>query len=155
MPTIDPDAPWWANLGVLVIVLAVVPAVTTWVTGRNARKRATDTQADVAVIREEVKNTHSSNLRGDLDKLRDAIDGVRDDLGGLHSEVRDTRRDIGGIRTDARQDRRILAEQREALDTHLTGVPSLVTSAISEAVRQAQTTTTTSTTTSTTPAATT
>jgi septal ring factor EnvC (AmiA/AmiB activator) len=156
---IDPDAPWWANLTVLILVLAVVPALSTWVTGRGAKKKVAATQADVATtqvdvaaIREQVENTHTSNLRDDIDNkissVIEAVEQVRDDVGGLHSEVRDTRDDITGIRTDARRDRRLLAEQRQALDEHLSDVPRLV----ADTVRQAQTTTTTSTTTSTTPA---
>lgn len=134
---LDPDTPWWINVAVLVIVLAVVPAFTTWITQRGTRARVVETQARVAetsetvgIIREQVQNTHSTNLRDDLDEkigtlsrqvsvVIDAQQAAREDVGGLHSEVRALRKDIAGVRTDARQDRRTAAETRRVLDEHI------------------------------------
>lgn len=134
---IDPDAPWWVNVGALIIILAIVPAVTTWLTQRGTRRRVVETQERVAqtsetvgIIREQVQNTHSVNLRDDLDEkigtlsrqvsvVIDAQQAAREDVGGLHSEVRALRQDIAGVRTDARQDRRTSAETRRVLDEHI------------------------------------
>lgn len=137
-PQIDPDAPWWANIVVLLVVLAVVPALTTWATQRGTRRRVTETQESVGRVLDQVANTHTTNLRDDLDeKIAGVVasqEAMRKDIGGLHSEMRDARRDIAGIRTDGRQDRRALAEQRDALAEHLADVPRLV----AEAVRRAE-----------------
>lgn len=128
--TIDPDAPWWVNVAFLIIVLAVVPAVTTWITQRGTRRHVAETQESVGIIREQVQNTHEMNLRDDLDEkiggldrkigqLADAQQAAREDVGGLHSEVRALRLDVAGVRTDARQDRRDAAETRRVLDEHI------------------------------------
>lgn len=127
---IDPDAPWWVNIAVLVIILAIVPAVTTWLTQRGTRRHVAETQQSVRIIREQVQNTHTVNLRDDLDdkiggldrkigQLADAQQAARQDVGGLHSEVRALRQDVAGVRTDARQDRRTAAETRRVLDEHI------------------------------------
>jgi len=152
--TSPPDGtPWWA-WALTVLVLAVVPTAMTWLMQRGTRRQVTATQAQVAqtnasvgVIREQVQNTHTTNLRDELDGLvtqfgrvesaiSDLTDGqaaMRDDIGGVHSEIRDVRRDVVGIRTDARRDRRALADQRTALDEHLAEVPGLVEQAVTRA----------------------
>lgn len=127
---LDPDTPWIVNAVLLIIVAAVVPALTTWITQRGTRRHVAETQESVQVIREQVQNTHSVNLRDDLDEkvggldrkigqLADAQQAAREDVGGLHSEMRAMRLDIAGVRTDARQDRRDAAETRRVLDEHI------------------------------------
>jgi chromosome segregation ATPase len=134
MPPIDPDAPWWANVLLVLVVLAAVPAATTWLTNRPTRRTLHQVAADAKEARDQVANTHDTNMRDDLDgvgvglaeirhavgRLADAQQAVREDIGGLHSEVRDQRLDIAGIRTDARRDRRALAAVRTDLASAVT-----------------------------------
>lgn len=75
MPAVDPDAPWWINTIVLLFALALTSGSSAWVAIRGTRKRVaetaakvTTTAADVAVVKEEVKNSHQSVLRHDLDR---------------------------------------------------------------------------------------
>lgn len=75
MPAVDPDAPWWINTFVLLVALALTSGSSAWVAIRGTRKRVaetaakvTTTAADVAVVKEEVKNSHQSVLRHDLDR---------------------------------------------------------------------------------------
>ncbi len=75
MPAVDPDAPWWINTLVLLVALALTSGSSAWVAIRGTRKRVaetaakvTTTAADVAVVKEEVKNSHQSVLRHDLDR---------------------------------------------------------------------------------------
>lgn len=78
MPAVDPDAPWWINTFVLLFALALTSGSSAWVAIRGTRKRVaetaakvTTTAADVAVVKEEVKNSHQSVLRHDLDRAID------------------------------------------------------------------------------------
>lgn len=75
MPAVDPDAPWWINTLVLLVALTLTSGSSAWVAIRGTRKRVaetaakvTTTAADVAVVKEEVKNSHQSVLRHDLDR---------------------------------------------------------------------------------------
>lgn len=111
-------APWWAWV-LVVVATAVASALTTWATNRRTR-------ADVAVIRDQVANTHDSNFRDDVDELGLKVDRVvkgleqvRQDVGGAHSEIRDARNDIDGVRTDARRDRRRLGRLERLANTAL------------------------------------
>lgn len=138
MPTAPEGTPWWAWL-IAIALMVGVPAVVTWLTQRRTR-------ADVTAIKEQVANTHTTNLREDLDQLSTAltegltklgadhlaaVESIREDIGGLHSETRDLRRDVAGIRTDARQDRRAVAALREeqaevikrAVEQHVSDCP--------------------------------
>ncbi|PFG16269.1 uncharacterized protein DUF2746 [Propionicimonas paludicola] len=138
MPAAPAGTPWWAWLIATVIVVGV-PALVTWLTQRRTRQ-------DVTAIKEQVANTHTTNLREDLDRLSTAltegltklgadhlaaVESIREDIGGLHSETRDLRKDIAGVRTDARQDRRAVAALREeqadamkrAVEQHVSDCP--------------------------------
>lgn len=132
-PDVDPASPWWA----WPLSLAAW-AVLTWLLNRRTRK-------DVGEIKEQVQNTHSTNLRDDVDALaalvreglqgvRDGLKDVRDDVGGLHSETRDLRQDVAGIRSDGRHDRRELKAQREAFEEHLADVPKVIAEAVEKHV---------------------
>ena len=65
MPPIIPNAPWWANAAVLVLAVALPSLVSHLAT----RAKLTTTAQDVREVKEQVKNSHSSNLRVDLDKV--------------------------------------------------------------------------------------
>ena len=70
MPPIIPDAPWLINAIVIMIAVTIAP-VATWA---STRSRLRKTQQDVAVVRTEVRNSHSpdANLRDDVDHLKTA-----------------------------------------------------------------------------------
>lgn len=115
--------PVWVWFCGLLVTSVVGPSVVAWINNKKIRAEAATTREDVAEIRNQVANTHDSNLRDDLDEKFEAmstkfglvqtgLEGVRNDLGGLHSETRDLRNDVQGLRADARHDRRSIAEIR-------------------------------------------
>lgn len=133
MVPIDPDAPWGWNLAILVLVLAVVPAVTSWIANRG-------TKAKLAAIAHEVRPNSGSSLADAINRteaaqlvMTEQVAALRDDVGGIHSEIRDVRQDIAGVRADARHDRRVVAESQKALDEHLQAVPGLLAETVAKA----------------------
>lgn len=88
-PVIDPDAPWWANL----LVMAVVVLGGMWLMNRKTNK-------DVGVIKDQVKNTHSTNLREDMDALREDVKAVHETVRDQGNEAREDRRDLHELRRD-------------------------------------------------------
>ncbi|ASR84881.1 minor tail protein [Mycobacterium phage MKC-IRE-01] len=97
-------------LGLFIIGLpGSLPAIAAlWVTIRGQRRgraRARRVDAKTDEIHEHVVNTHTSNMRKDLDDLRElVVDGFRR-----------VERDIGGIREEIRTERkeRIAGDRRE------------------------------------------
>lgn len=89
------------------VLVALIAKIT--IDGRRAKKATQAVQADTKVVRKEVKNSHSTNLREDLDRQHDAV----------MAEFRGTRKDIG------RLDERDMARGNEIrdlsrkLDAHL------------------------------------
>lgn len=88
MVSIDPDAPWWANLAVILIVLIVPTIVAHYAQKRNLDKKLADTQSELGdqigktrksidIVQNEVKNTHTSNLRHDIDALSLALGEIK------------------------------------------------------------------------------
>ena len=73
MPPIDPDAPWWVNALLIVAALLIVSALPAWLTYRATRDKLATVAQDTADVKEQVKNTHSTNLRHDLDALRSDV----------------------------------------------------------------------------------
>lgn len=140
MPPIPDGIPWvvWLVAAIATPALGTVASIAVaLITRRDTKRELGDQRAELATIREhtsrsldQLENTHTTNLRNDLDKLTgivtDGMAAIRTDVGGLHSETRDLRNDVAGIRADGRHDRRKLAEQEKALDVHLSEVPALV-----------------------------
>lgn len=71
--TIDPDAPWYVNITVLILILGVMPILTAWFSARANKKRIETMASDVLATKAEVKNTHTKNLREDLDDQFNAL----------------------------------------------------------------------------------
>lgn len=165
MPVPSETAPWWAWLtwlGAIAIVPLITGAVSitvTLISRRDTKAELAATNAHVAEAKQatdltlgEVKNTHTTNLREDLDEkfaaLGDRLSqvitaqgGLRDDLGGVHSEVRDVRSqqddmrgDILGIRSDGRKDRRRIAAQERQLSRHVEELPETIQQALTDHV---------------------
>ena len=94
MPTPPEGMPWWA-WAIVVIALAFIAQTPTLIQSRRAMRA----MRDVAEVKEQVKNTHETNLRVDLDRVS-------------------TTADDGAAQAK-------LAEQEQALDDHLTDVPRI------------------------------
>lgn len=73
MPPIDPDAPWWINALLILAALLIVSALPAWLTYRATRDKLAAVAQDTADVKEQVQNTHSTNLRHDLDALRSDV----------------------------------------------------------------------------------
>ena len=126
-PSTVSEAAWLLVNLIPVIVGAIVTITVTLVTRRDTKAQLARTQDSVDQTLEQVRNTHTQNLREDLDEkfaavgsrldtVTEHVAGLRDDVGGLHSETRDLRKDVSGIRTDARRSRRELDDQRSVLN---------------------------------------
>ena len=109
---IDPDAPWWANV-LAALVLAVVTTVGTVLATRPVRRDLRQVKSDAKEARDQTANTHTTNLREDLDeKFAEVLTAVSE----VKDEQREQRRDIGGLRADHRQTRDDLGHLREVVD---------------------------------------
>lgn len=135
-PDSTPWIVWLIAMIAVPMITGVVSIVITLITRRDtkadlaeAREHLTATKTSVDQTLDQVQNTHSSNLRADLDEK---FAQVREDIGGLHSETQDLRRDVTGIRTDARRDRRKLSDQEEVLEAHIAEVPTILKCAFAE-----------------------
>lgn len=108
MPSIIPDAPWWANAVVLLIAVIVPPVVSHYAT----RAKLSTTAQDVKEVKEQVKNSHSSNLRADLDTLSGAAHRTEKYLADLAESLKALERSLE--RRYRLTDKRI----EEALEDH-------------------------------------
>ena len=108
MPSIIPDAPWWANAAILLIAVIVPPIVSHYAT----RAKLSTTAQDVKEVKEQVKNSHSSNLRADLDTLSGAAHRTEKYLADLAESVKALERSLE--RRYRLTDKRI----EEALEDH-------------------------------------
>ena len=86
----NPDD-WIDILGLFLMVVGVVGAAgaPAWITTRRHKAMS----ADLAVVKDQVKNNHTSNLRCDLDDIADQLRGLRSDVGQLRGELREERHD--------------------------------------------------------------
>lgn len=84
---------------------------------RRNHKALTEVQENAQIARDQVANSHSTNLRDDMDRLHDDVREVLDVLRQHGSE-------IGGLRADLRQERVERLAVSERLDHHLTTVAS-------------------------------
>ena len=108
MPPIIPDAPWWANAAVLILAVALPSLVSYLAT----RAKLTTTAQDVREVKEQVKNSHSSNLRVDLDKASAAAHRTETYVADLNESMKAIERSL--------ERRYKLTEKRieEALEDH-------------------------------------
>ena len=72
MPPIVPGAPWWANLGLLLVAVVVSSGATVLIAHMSTRRRLDDLKAQQTAITEQVVNSHAGqpNLREDVDQLK-------------------------------------------------------------------------------------
>lgn len=78
----------------------------------RTRQHAKNASDNTAQTREQVVNSHSMNLRDDLDEkfqsIANLIGGVTADIGGIRSDIRTIHREQG-------EDRRALATERDRI----------------------------------------
>lgn len=112
--TVDPDAPWWINT-VLIIVLAAIPIVKSLQTANRSTRAAESsvetaehTQEQLRRVLHNVENSHNIGLRDDLDEKVSAlteqmqtvsaqVSVLHSDVGSVHEELRGTRNDVTGV----------------------------------------------------------
>lgn len=87
---------WMDVIAYLVIGLpALVAAVATWHNQSKYRERFNKHEASQQAVLDEVKNSHETNLRDDIDALADSIDRgfteVHHQIDGLRAELRTER----------------------------------------------------------------
>lgn len=99
--TIDPDAPWLANLVFALLVTALV----TW----GSVRAATHGQRKQAAADRDDLDAKVDGLSRQIVRVIDAQQATRED-------IQEARRDIGGLRADARSDRSNHAELRRRVD---------------------------------------
>ncbi|QDF19324.1 DUF2746 domain-containing protein [Mycolicibacterium fortuitum] len=103
------------NIGLVgLVILTVGGWVTAWINGRNHRSEVRDIKGDVGDVKQQVQNSHNTNLRDDLDKVKQSQEDMKrmvesveagmhllsQQMGDLHRYATSQGRDIGGIRED-------------------------------------------------------
>lgn len=136
--------PWWAWL-IAVVVAALIAAIASVAASHVASR---GTRQDVAAIKHQVQNSHTSNLRVDLDGLRtrmdqthalaaDAAEGAKtaaQAAARTDRYVADVAKSVRSLEHSLdRRDERIgreIEEVRKDLDQHLEDIPRLTADAV-------------------------
>lgn len=128
--------PWygWVTLFAVVGMVIIAPVIISTV------KKAGRTEATVNSVHEQVANTHDTNLREDIDKIRDAVKEALAPIAEiqktvsrietkaevtstavdyLSSDARQTRRDIADLRAEQRADSQKIDRLGEQFADHL------------------------------------
>ena len=137
MPTPPEGMPWWA-WAIVVIALAFIAQTPTLIQSRRAMR-------DVAEVKEQVKNTHETNLRVDLDRVSTTADDGAAQAKLAAESAHRTERHVEDLVKSIRamehsMDRRdklhnaALSEVRTDLDTHLDAIPALTAEALAQHV---------------------
>ena len=111
----------WSHPTTVQAIIVTLGVITTAMSGVAVALIArTRTHAKAAV--DQVRNSHDSNLRDDLDeKFKAVTDGLKEvskDLGGMKSDIRQ-------IRKEASEDRTALAKEQERIRELETTLPRL------------------------------
>lgn len=85
------------------IIVAVIAAAASMATAYMARAQ----RRDVALVRTQVQNSHTTNLREDIDRVLDGLERVHTGQSRHDAEIAGIRRDI----RDERRERMALAER--------------------------------------------
>jgi DNA-binding FrmR family transcriptional regulator len=104
-----------------VLAAIVATVVVIW---RVFHTRMASVDAALNRVLGQVENTHSSNLRDDLDERFDRLcgqlDGLKTDISSIAGRVDRVSTEVEGVRTDVRQMRTEVVSQRQALTDHIT-----------------------------------
>ena len=107
MILLDPGPDWWQDLnGLTGIITAVGVILAAW-WAYKAKLHSEESKSDTAVVREQVANSHSTNLRDDLDALAKQVRDMAIDMAKVVTAVeataelqRSTGHQVGEIRRD-------------------------------------------------------
>ncbi|MBK7822810.1 MAG: hypothetical protein IPJ61_17540 [Tessaracoccus sp.] len=113
MPPLDPNAPWWANLAVMMAAVAAPVIISHLSTRRKFDGQSRQIQrlsaqqaaikGDTAASREQLENSHPTNLRDDLDRVEGKLDALGDGVDRVEQGQRRHDAEIAGIRATLSQ----------------------------------------------------
>lgn len=128
--TVIPEAPWWANMLLVIIVamIAILPALkasrTAKVVAERAHHTSARTEGQLERVLHNVENSHNIGLRDDLDqKIDRAVESVEtvglmvtvlhDDVKNLHTSVDGVHHELRNVQESERSiSQRLLALER-------------------------------------------
>ena len=138
-----PDGIPWLAWATVVVLLALIGGVPAWITARSTR-------GAIDEVREQVANTHNTNLREDIDESKSAAAGAMaqatlaaESAHRVERHVQDLVLSIRAMEHSA--DRRdaiatkALTEVREDLDAHLEEIPAILDRAFADHCPQTHT----------------
>lgn len=131
-----PEGIPWLAWAIVVVLLALIGGIPAWITARN-------TKGAIDEVREQVANTHTTNLREDIDESKSAAAGAMaqatlaaESAHRVERHVEDLVRSIRALEHSAdRRDQiasKALSEVREDLDAHLEEIPAILDRAFTE-----------------------
>lgn len=146
MPPAPDGIPWlaWAVVVVLLALIGGIPAlVTALYTRRDTKHEIGKAKGVIDEVREQVANSHDTNLRADIDESKAASRGALDQATlaaesahRVERHVEDLVRTIRALEHSAdRRDQiatRALTEVREDLDAHLDEIPAILDKAFTD-----------------------
>ena len=111
------------------IIVTVGGWVTAIINGWLHRREVKTIRGDVGEVKEQVQNSHKTNLRDDIDKTRRAVESVAAQVGlidqkltDLHSyttsqahDITGIRQDVGSLRGEVRKERQYRIEFERAV----------------------------------------
>lgn len=134
MPPVIPDAPWWANISLIVlsILTAALTAVfVAWIPHRSTKKRLESIATDAAATRQQAENSHGTNLRDDIDETRCLAEAAASGVRRVEGYLTDLDKTIQSLERSL--------DRRDRLQTNaLEGAIEERDSIISEAIRDGQ-----------------
>ena len=142
MPPIVPDAPWWVNALLIVAALLIVSALPAWLTYRATRDKLAAVAQDTADVKEQVKNTHESNLRHDIDQLAAATTSSVEAIHRVERHVEDLAESIRSVeqsldrryRIQAKDLEHAIEDRQRAIQTLTDEIPGQIRDALKEHV---------------------
>lgn len=108
-----------ASPGIIAAIGTIILGVVTVRGQRRGRARQKQDSENIRVIRGEVKNDHpdNTNLRDDLDEVRELMKDMSDRQISYGYDIRGIRQDVGQLRGEIREDRGDLAKlERRVVD---------------------------------------
>ena len=131
-----PEGIPWLAWAIVVVALALIGGVPAWITAHNAKGAINE-------VREQVANTHTTNLREDIDESKKASAGAleqatlaAESAHRLERHVEDLVKSIRAMEHSAdRRDQiatKALTEVREDLDAHLEEIPQILDKAFAD-----------------------
>lgn len=132
--------PWYGWVLVIAVVAVLPFVIEFWFKSRRTAKKVESVQETMGAVHEQVANTHSTNLRSDIDGVQGTLNSVQEAVtklseasvrmeaqsqvtatavGFLTEDARHTRRDLAEIRADRRVDSEKIDRIGEQFANHL------------------------------------